>query len=746
MRIDCKLSGWSKLGGCSKKCGGGNQMLSRSIIRTPLNGGKACPTEAGAYLVQSRKPCNTHKCPIVSGPRAAVDCVMSTFAPVGQCSKACGGGQQTLSRIVITPAANGGLKCPSAASNTKVSPKPCNTHSCPPGLKDRDCVMSAFVKTGKCTKKCGSGKQMLTRHVIKTTVGRGQACPLAAANVKWVSCNTHKCGSSTPTPTKAPARSCWTTKWQRPPRHVKECRWKAATLRKLAKLLHGKCSKWGRLMQKAVGKKSKKYAEAKRSAYCQREKLVLAKSKEWAHKAKQVQSLLARADSLSRQARSWGELANKATALATEARDLKRRAQKWELLVKQSAKSSKSKSQVIKRAAKLQAQQLVTKAKTLNMLALKYARVAKQLKGKAATKAKEQAKRLLKQAQQTKRLAKKWRKAAASPRRVLDAAKDRASALGQKVIQKARAAAKLAKKVKTVMGYFVLARNARHQAKALLEKPVCPLPTEADLHKDQEYRKIKDKLNKVLDRGRKWLHDLQQITEVYAPPRVDPPIIEVHVVSPGNSVVITGVPPASMGDLNKTISGFGPTVTVVLPPPPKVEDKTDHAGEITGFDTFARCVTSRPKAKMTAYSGVLTFDVDTFDSAARKQLAFDYFEYITEFQMEMHLLAAEHRADSHHWFKEDLYNTWQRGGELNLHGLDVEEWYANIQTRAQAGDVLALSILEGTAPFPKVPTNAAEFRKLVGRGRWVVPKGTSAALEGASESRVVLRRISEREE
>ncbi len=97
-------------------------------------------------------------------------------------------------------------------------------------------------------------------------------------------------------------------------------------------------------------------------------------------------------------------------------------------------------------------------------------------------------------------------------------------------------------------------------------------------------------------------------------------------------------------------------------------------------------------------------------------------------------------------FKEDLYNTWQRGGELNLHGLDVEEWYANIQTRAQAGDVLALSILEGTAPFPKVPTNAAEFRKLVGRGRWVVPKGTSAALEGASESRVVLRRISEREE
>jgi hypothetical protein len=105
-----------------------------------------------------------------------------------------------------------------------------------------------------------------------------------------------------------------------------------------------------------------------------------------------------------------------------------------------------------------------------------------------------------------------------------------------------------------------------------------------------------------------------------------------------------------MGDLNKTISGFGPTVTVVLPPPPKVEDKTDHAGEITGFDTFARCVTSRPKAKMTAYSGVLTFDVDTFDSAARKQLAFDYFEYITEFQMEMHLLAAEHRADSHHWY------------------------------------------------------------------------------------------------
>lgn len=60
--------------------------------------------------------------PVIPG-----NCVMSTWSPWTQCDKSCGGGQQTRSRTIQTPAAAGGA-CPDAANRKET--KSCNTQLC----------------------------------------------------------------------------------------------------------------------------------------------------------------------------------------------------------------------------------------------------------------------------------------------------------------------------------------------------------------------------------------------------------------------------------------------------------------------------------------------------------------------------------------------------------------------------------------------------------------------------------------
>jgi hypothetical protein len=43
--IDCQVSQWRKWGLCDSECGGTSRRF-RSIIRTPANGGKACPARS----------------------------------------------------------------------------------------------------------------------------------------------------------------------------------------------------------------------------------------------------------------------------------------------------------------------------------------------------------------------------------------------------------------------------------------------------------------------------------------------------------------------------------------------------------------------------------------------------------------------------------------------------------------------------------------------------------------------------
>merc|ERR1719399_603194 len=73
---DCEVSKWDPEE-CTKKCGGGNQKLSRSVMTHEQDGAKCVPLTA-------ERSCNNQPCP--------VDCRLSAWSGWSKCSADCGGG------------------------------------------------------------------------------------------------------------------------------------------------------------------------------------------------------------------------------------------------------------------------------------------------------------------------------------------------------------------------------------------------------------------------------------------------------------------------------------------------------------------------------------------------------------------------------------------------------------------------------------------------------------------------------
>eukprot|EP00933_Yihiella_yeosuensis_P038337 TRINITY_DN3227_c0_g1_i2.p1 TRINITY_DN3227_c0_g1~~TRINITY_DN3227_c0_g1_i2.p1 ORF type:complete len:391 (-),score=62.04 TRINITY_DN3227_c0_g1_i2:319-1434(-) len=111
--VDCKMSPWTDWGKCSKTCGGGMQIKTRSTEVKPLQGGKPCPKDFSA-----QQTCNSQQCPI--------DCKMSAWGKWTTCSKPCGGGTQKVKRSIEVQPQHGGVPCPSDL----VKSVECNTSPC----------------------------------------------------------------------------------------------------------------------------------------------------------------------------------------------------------------------------------------------------------------------------------------------------------------------------------------------------------------------------------------------------------------------------------------------------------------------------------------------------------------------------------------------------------------------------------------------------------------------------------------
>ena len=57
---------------------------------------------------------------------APVDCVVSPWSAYGACSASCGGGTQTQTRTIVTPASNGGAACPALSQSQSCNVQACN--------------------------------------------------------------------------------------------------------------------------------------------------------------------------------------------------------------------------------------------------------------------------------------------------------------------------------------------------------------------------------------------------------------------------------------------------------------------------------------------------------------------------------------------------------------------------------------------------------------------------------------------
>ena len=151
-----------------------------------------------------------------SPPGTPQDCIVSDWASYGNhgsnpctscpppppCSKTCGGGIRTDTRVVLVPAANGGAPCPSLSRTVE-----CNTQACPV-----DCVVSEWAQYdsyeqysvalsgqhtldpsvwgGLCSKTCGGGTRQLFRRILREPTNGGLECPQL---IKTISCNTVAC-------------------------------------------------------------------------------------------------------------------------------------------------------------------------------------------------------------------------------------------------------------------------------------------------------------------------------------------------------------------------------------------------------------------------------------------------------------------------------------------------------------------------------------------------------------------------
>ena len=113
------------------------------------------------------QPCNTQACP--------VDCVVGEWSDWSCCSVVCGGGSQTSTRAILTPAANGGADCP-----VTVQTQTCNTYAISISMPLADllasalcsqacpvnCVESAWSEWSTCSAYCGGGVQYANATIL----------------------------------------------------------------------------------------------------------------------------------------------------------------------------------------------------------------------------------------------------------------------------------------------------------------------------------------------------------------------------------------------------------------------------------------------------------------------------------------------------------------------------------------------------------------------------------------------------
>jgi hypothetical protein len=168
---DCAVSKWDPEE-CTKKCSGGEQKLTRSVLTHPDGGAKCLPLAA-------LRSCNNEPCP--------VNCVLKEWGGWSKCSADCGGGVTQRLREVKLAMKYGGHPC-GRVSETKS----CHNQAC-----EKDCELSDWTKWSACSKDCDGGTQKRMKFVSKESEGAGHcADEWSLKRLQYKQCHMHRCDST----------------------------------------------------------------------------------------------------------------------------------------------------------------------------------------------------------------------------------------------------------------------------------------------------------------------------------------------------------------------------------------------------------------------------------------------------------------------------------------------------------------------------------------------------------------------
>eukprot|EP00397_Hematodinium_sp_SG-2012_P000495 GEMP01000495.1.p1 GENE.GEMP01000495.1~~GEMP01000495.1.p1 ORF type:complete len:1392 (+),score=278.77 GEMP01000495.1:601-4776(+) len=180
---DCKFAPWSHWGKCAEPCGG-----QRSRARAIAQDAKGQFGEPCVGPLEHVEGCNG-----LCLPEKGIDCQYETWSVWTECTKSCGEGERSRSRMVEVPPSKGGRACDIADLGQMET---CNDVKCPAKIGEA-CEWKEWSHWTKCSATCDGGQKMRNRSLLLSngeqtpecsgeeshTAGCGQSpCVVEAAN------------------------------------------------------------------------------------------------------------------------------------------------------------------------------------------------------------------------------------------------------------------------------------------------------------------------------------------------------------------------------------------------------------------------------------------------------------------------------------------------------------------------------------------------------------------------------------
>lgn len=182
--VDCELTEWMSWSGCTRSCGGGQQMRVRAVLMQAEHGGRLCQGDDGMGIVlQTTRACNSWECANEAG---AVDCQVGPWAEWSDCSgdehivhhwEARGVSatrtQKFRKRVIVAPASRGGFPCHEKLEETAA----CKDFAADAKvLVKADCQLSQWASWTLCDRTCDGGQTYRQRSVKEPAKNGGKPC------------------------------------------------------------------------------------------------------------------------------------------------------------------------------------------------------------------------------------------------------------------------------------------------------------------------------------------------------------------------------------------------------------------------------------------------------------------------------------------------------------------------------------------------------------------------------------------